>query len=83
MQEIAASHQLAASHPVDGICDWDARTIFLYDKLAGRDLIDTTIHEYLHGVRGDCTEEWVTQTATELATILFDVMGYRGPADGE
>jgi hypothetical protein len=81
LTETAKSHGITVR--ADGLCDWDARTIFVYDKLAGKDLIDTLIHEFLHGVRSDCNEEWVTTVASELSAILFDVMQYRGPGDGE
>jgi hypothetical protein len=79
LTDTAKSHGI--SHRVDGLCDWDARTIFVYDKLAGKDRLDTVIHEYLHGVRSDCNEEWIQSVASELTALLYDVLGYRGPSD--
>jgi hypothetical protein len=75
ISEEAKKHQL--SYRLNGMCDWDARTIWIYRGLTGKELMDTITHEYFHAKRGDCTEEWVTQAASELTDIQFDVLGYR------
>lgn len=65
------------SYTMNGMCDFEARTIWVYHRLTGKELMDTVTHEYFHAKRGDCTEEWVAQAASELTDIQFDVLGYR------
>ena len=79
LTETAKSHGI--NHRVDGLCDWDAKSIFLYDKLTDRERLNVSIHEYHHGANPECTEEWVTERADELTAIIYDVLGYRGPSD--
>lgn len=59
------------THPKDGLCDFTGKTIYVYNRLRGDALVETLTHEYLHAVRGDCTEEWVTVTAAELTQFLL------------
>jgi hypothetical protein len=79
MNETAKSHGMSVR--ADGLCDWDAKSIFLYDKLSDRDRLNASIHEYHHGANPECTEEWVTERADELTAFIYDVLGYRGPSD--
>lgn len=79
ISEEAKKHKIP--HTLNGMCDWDARTIWVYRGLEGKELMDTVTHEYFHAKRGDCTEEWVAQAASELTDIQFDVLGYRRSAD--
>ena len=62
----------SSTFPKDGLCDFDGKAIYVYNRLRGDLLLETLIHEYLHAVRGDCTEEWVTETAAELTRLIRD-----------
>jgi hypothetical protein len=55
-----------------GHCFWEEREIYVRYDLSPQRVRDTTIHEMLHAT---ChllfvAEEWVTQTATEIADGL-------------
>lgn len=52
---------------LDGLCDYDAKTIYVYNRLSGHTREDTLNHEYLHAVFPQASEEWVTERGTELA----------------
>lgn len=57
----------------DGICDHSEakkKTIRIANNLAGRDLLDTLIHEMLHACLPHLNEEAVETTATDIARIL-------------
>lgn len=59
-----------------GQCDWDKRTISINERLSGEIELDTLIHELLHACQPDLAEETVTETATDIARVLFR-LGYR------
>lgn len=52
------------------------KKILIDDRLAGKKRLDTEIHEFLHAAFPDLSEEAVTETATDLARILWS-LGYR------
>jgi hypothetical protein len=62
--------------PLMGLCNWDEKTISIADRLSGEIELDTIIHELLHACQPDLAEETVTDTATDLARVLFR-LGYR------
>lgn len=69
--------------PLDGECDAPTKPgkeIRICGKLAGRDLLETLCHEYLHGACWWLTEEFVTEAARDLAAMLWRI-GYREPTD--
>lgn len=72
MNEVMRTRGFSHSHPKDGLCDFDGKTIYVYNRLRGAVLLETLIHEYMHAVRGDCTEEWVTETAAELTQLILN-----------
>jgi len=51
-------------------------TITICDKLQGRDLLQTLLHESLHAAGWWLSEEWVDDTAADLAALLIR-LGYR------
>jgi len=64
---------------LNGLCDYDQRTIYVYERLTGDELRDTLNHEYLHAVFPQASEEWVTERGTEMAEYVKTAMG---PTDG-
>ena len=56
------------------------KLITLRDDLAGKDKLDTIIHEALHACLWDLDEEAVHGTAKGIATFLWR-MGYRTKED--
>jgi len=52
------------------------KQIRVRQSLRGRLRLDTIIHELLHAALWEVREEWVDQTATDIARIL-DKLGYR------
>ncbi len=64
---------------LDGLCDYDQRTIYIFRGLTGDRLKDTLMHEYLHAVFPQASEEWVTERGTEMAEYVKTAMG---PTDG-
>jgi hypothetical protein len=66
---------------LDGYCDIpDAGTgdyrIGISPRLRGRALLETSIHETLHAIRPDMTEESIDEAAKFQTAILWD-MGFR------
>lgn len=53
-----------------GLCDQQRRTIYVRSDLSPLNGLDTLIHELLHGQRDHEAEEFVNDTATELAKAL-------------
>jgi hypothetical protein len=67
----------------DGDCDAPKRKdrlIRIRRSLKGKRRLETVIHECLHAADWSKTEEWVAQTATDIAEIL-DEMGYHADDD--
>ena len=65
----------------DGLCVHATKTILIYNRLKGRDRMDTIAHEYNHVIQKHHTEEWVLQVSTDFASLMFDKLGYRCPQD--
>jgi len=42
------------------------------ENLRGREYLETRLHEHLHCAAPLASEEWVTQTAHELSTLIFE-----------
>ena len=61
---------------LDGLCDADHRTITVQPHLTGERELDVLIHEMLHACHWDLAEESITETASDLARVLFR-LGYR------
>jgi hypothetical protein len=60
-----------------GSCDSERSEILVNEDLSGCSLLETLIHEMLHGCAFDVfAEEFVTKTANSVATGLFE-LGYR------
>ena len=51
-------------------------TVWIHEKLKGKEKLDTLIHELLHAEHPDMSEEDVLRTATNLANVLHGE-GYR------
>lgn len=63
----------------DGLCDHPATPypeIWIHSSLKGESMVDCLIHECLHAAMPDMCEETITQTASDLAKILWQ-LGYR------
>lgn len=59
----------------DGWCCYNDRKILVHNRLRGKDRLDVLIHEMLHAHHPHLSEESVTQTATDIAEVLFN-LGY-------
>lgn len=61
-----------------GMCNRDTKTITIYNKLEGVELVDTLIHEMRHAQHPIPyeAEEFINQTSTELAEGL-DLAGLK------
>ena len=59
-----------------GLCEYDKRRVSICTSLEGMERLDTICHELLHACQGFASEEHVAQTATVLATVLWQ-LGYR------
>lgn len=70
--------------PADRFGDSDgtlaAPQIRVRRSLRGQQMLDTIIHEALHASRPELAEEAVTQTATDVARLLWKI-GYRQQGD--
>jgi predicted SprT family Zn-dependent metalloprotease len=55
------------------------RKILIDDRLKGRSLLETIIHECLHACFPQLSEETVTEAARDIARVLW-LLGYRGEA---
>jgi hypothetical protein len=61
----------------DGWTEFDKKKVLIDKRLRGRTRLETEIHEGLHASFGKTiSEEAVTQTASDLAKILW-LLGYR------
>jgi hypothetical protein len=52
------------------------REIRIYDKLRGREMLETLIHEVGHATWPEKREEWIEHHAADLARFLWRI-GYR------
>ena len=60
-----------------GWTEWEKRKVLIDSKLVGKARLETEIHEGIHACFGSTiSEESVTQTAHDLAKILWS-LGYR------
>lgn len=50
--------------------------IAIYDKLDDKETLITLIHEMLHAADMYKTEEWVTEVADDIGSVLYKI-GYR------
>jgi hypothetical protein len=69
----------------DGLCDHPTtpgREIWIHSSLSGQEMLDTLIHELIHASYPDLKEDAVSETATDIATVLWD-LGYRAEWDEE
>lgn len=61
----------------DGWTDYSKRKVLLHSRLKNRPRLECEIHEGLHALLGPTiSEEAVTQTAKDLAKVLWS-LGYR------
>lgn len=61
----------------DGWTEFEKRKVLIHSKLEGRKRLEIELHEGLHASFGPTiSEESVTQTARDLAKILW-LLGYR------
>ena len=60
----------ASFQKLDGFCDYESRTIYVAASLEGQPLIETGIHEGLHAVLPDLSEEAVERYAAQIARLL-------------
>jgi len=56
------------------------RIIAINKQLKGKKELDTNIHEMLHACGWSLDEEWVRDTATDIANALWE-LGYRKNAE--
>ena len=56
--------------PCYGVCDVAKREIRLERGLTGQQLLDTVIHEIMHAAGWNLDEQFIEQTATDIATAL-------------
>ena len=61
---------------LDGLCNADERKITVQPYLSGERELDVLIHEMLHACYWDLAEESITETASDLARVLFR-LGYK------
>jgi len=64
---------------IHGLCDPPAvknPEIVIDDRLRGKELLNTYIHETIHALKWNLTEDQVTQMADDLSQLLWD-LGYR------
>jgi len=61
-----------------GLCDYSSRTVTIdaTPTTSGLVRLDTEIHEALHALQAFATEEHTAETASTLASILWE-LGYR------
>ena len=61
----------------DGWTDFELRKVLIHSQLQGRKRLEIELHEGLHAALGPTiSEESVTQTARDLAKILW-LLGYK------
>ena len=61
----------------DGWCYFKERKILVHQALRGERRLDVVLHELLHAHFPELSEEDVTQSASEIAEVLWN-LGYRG-----
>lgn len=54
-----------------GWCDYSKKKIMVADRLPLQAKVDTLIHEVIHAVHSQLSEEAVTYTGTKIAEALF------------
>lgn len=54
-----------------GYCNYDTRILWVSPKLEGVELIDTILHEGLHGLFPEMNEPTINRSASELANLLI------------
>lgn len=61
----------------DGLCVYGKCEIRIRSGLSGQDLADTLAHEVMHAAGWNLHEEFVDQTATDIAAALYhpDIRG--------
>lgn len=60
-----------------GCCDKKRRiTVYTHPKDTEQEELDTTVHELLHAVAWDHSEEWVASSAKVIADVLYR-LGWR------
>lgn len=60
----------------DGSCDMDCRHIKVRKSLRGERQLEVIIHELLHGCHWDLDEQAITETAEDVARVLWR-LGYK------
>ena len=66
----------------DGLCDFHGRSIKVRKSLRGERQLEVIIHELLHGCHWDLDEQAITETAEDLARVLYR-LGYRKTTEPE
>lgn len=66
----------------DGLCDLHGRSIKIRKSLRGERQLEVVIHELLHGCHWDLDEQAITETAEDLARVLYR-LGYRKSTEPE
>lgn len=61
----------------DGLCVYEKSEIRIRSGLEGQDLVDTVLHEVMHAAGIILHEDFVTQTAADMASALYH-KGIRG-----
>lgn len=65
-----------------GWCDYKNQKILVADRLPLQEKVDTLVHEVIHAVHSQLSEESVSYTGTKIAEALF-VCGLVGDKKGE
>ena len=72
--------------PDDGLCEYLARSprkhIWIHPAMTGERMLDVLVHECLHCALPDIDEVVISDTASSIAKILWD-LGYRCEWDEE
>lgn len=55
----------------DGIMEYDTNTIYVDERLKGKNRLDTYIHEYMHYIFPDMEEAAVADSASRIADFLW------------
>jgi hypothetical protein len=66
--------------PLDGLCDYDKKTLYVPMEPKGLEDLDTIIHEVVHAILPDLSEECVRESSSAIARILHR-FGYRSLQD--
>ncbi len=54
-----------------GYCDYDKKEILVHRTLPPQKMADIIVHEMIHAAASNLDEEWVTDTATDIAAALY------------